>query len=306
MTIQGRRPALPTLNASAGGILQIVAGTILIASMDAIVKYASETYSVLQITWTRFLVQIVVLFVLVPPARVSALLKSTRPGLQAVRAILVLVMSLSFFTAIHLIPLADAYAIAFLAPLLITALSAPVLGESVGWRRWAAVVVGGIGVVLVIRPGMGIVQWGAAMALLMAFSSAIFHLTTPVLGRTEDPVTTLYYGAILSSVVMSIALPFVWVAPNSLDWTLMIAIGILGAIGHILVIRAFQNLPASTLSPFLYLNLFWATIYGIVFFEEVPDAWVVAGGTLIVGAGLYVFRRERLNRVEKIQFPGPK
>ncbi len=292
--VPAMRPAMAMFNSPASGILQIVVGTFLTASMDVIVKYSSETYSVLQISWTRFLVQFVVLFILLPPMPAAVLFKSTRPGLQAVRASLMVVMSLSFFTAIHLIPLADAYAITFLAPLLITALSASVLGESVGWRRWTAVIVGGIGVVLVIRPGMGVMQWGGAvMALLMAFCSAIFHLTTPILSRTEDPVTTLYYGAFLGTVVMSISLPFVWVTPSALDWMLLIGIGIFGAIGHILVIRAFQRLPASTISPFLYLYLLWATVYGVVFFDEFPDAWVISGGTLIAGAGFYVFRRER-------------
>ena len=192
MTIHGKQYGLPASSAATGGIVLIVTGTVLIATMDAIVKHTSETYSILQITWLRFLVQIPILLVLAPPARMPALLKSTRPGLQALRAGLIVVMSLAFFTAIHLIPLADAYAIMFLAPFLITALSVPVLGEKVGWRRWTAVIVGGVGVVLVIRPGMGVVEWGALMALLMAFCSAVFHLTTPILGRTEDPVSTLY------------------------------------------------------------------------------------------------------------------
>jgi drug/metabolite transporter (DMT)-like permease len=306
MTIHGKQYGLPVSSASAGGIVLIVAGTVLIATMDAIVKHASETYSILQITWLRFLVQIPILLVLVPPARMPALLKSTRPGLQALRAGLIVVMSLAFFTAIHLIPLADAYAISFLAPFLITALSVPVLGETVGWRRWTAVIAGGVGVVLVIRPGIGVVEWGALMALLMAVCSAVFHLTTPILGRTEDPVTTLYYGSILGSAVLLVALPFVWVAPDALDWSLLVAIGILGTLGHVFLMRAFQRLPASTLSPFLYLYLLWATGYGIIFFDEVPDVWAVAGGTLIVGAGFYMFRRERLHRLEGIRPLGSK
>ena len=304
MTIHGKQYGLPASSAATGGIVLIVTGTVLIATMDVIVKHTSETYSILQITWLRFLVQIPILLVLAPPARVPALFKSTRPGLQALRAGLILLMSLSFFTAIHLIPLADAYAIMFLAPFLITALSVPALGETVDWRRWAAVIAGGVGVVLVIRPGMGVVEWGALMALLMAFCSAVFHLTTPILGRTEDPVTSLYYGAILGSVVLLVVLPFVWVAPDALDWSLLVAIGVLGTLGQVFVMRAFQRLPASTLSPFLYLYLLWATGYGIVFFDEVPDVWTVAGGTLIVGAGFCMFRRERAHHVEGIQLPG--
>lgn len=305
MTIHGKQYGLPASSAATGGIVLIVTGTVLIATMDVIVKHTSETYSILQITWLRFLVQIPILLVLAPPARVPALFKSTRPGLQALRAGLILLMSLSFFTAIHLIPLADAYAIMFLAPFLITALSVPALGETVDWRRWAAVIAGGVGVVLVIRPGMGVVEWGALMALLMAFCSAVFHLTTPILGRTEDPVTSLYYGAILGSVVLLVVLPFVWVAPDALDWSLLVAIGVLGTLGQVFVMRAFQRLPASTLSPFLYLYLLWATGYGIVFFDEVPDVWTVAGGTLIVGAGFCMFRRERVHHVEGTQLPGP-
>lgn len=284
----------------------IVTATLLISTMDAVVKEVSETYSVLQIAWLRFLVQCAMLPILVPRTKASRLLKTTRPGLQALRAGLLLVMSVSFFAAIHLIPLADAYAISFLAPFLITALSVPLLGETVGWRRWIAVIVGGAGVVLVIRPGSGAMEWGALLALLMAFSSAVFHLTTPILGRTEDPVTTLYYGGILGAVVLLIALPFVWVTPGILDWCLLVLIGVLGTLGHFVMMRAFQRMPASSLSPFLYLNLLWVTIYGLIFFDEMPDAWAISGSTLIVVAGCYMFRREGLHRTEEKGVRSPK
>ncbi len=274
----------------------VLAGTATIAVMDALVKHVSQSYSVLQITWVRYAVQLGLLFALVPPRRSLRFLATRRPGLQLLRAALLLTASVAFFTAVHFIPLAQANAIAFAAPLLITALSVPLLGERVGRRRWAAVVVGLLGVLVIIRPTTAVMHWAMLMALVMACASALYHTTTPILGRTENPLGTLYFAAILGTCLGAAVLPFAWSSPAAVDWALMAAIGALGTAGHFLLILAFQKADASVLSPFLYFHLLWATALGFAFFDELPDTWTVAGAAMVVGAGLYVYSRERPSR----------
>jgi drug/metabolite transporter (DMT)-like permease len=280
------------------GIAFVLGGTAAIAGMDALVKHASQEYSVLQLTWMRFLVQTALLLALVPPRRSLAYLRTRRPGLQILRAALLLIASLAFFTALRFVPLAQANAIAFVAPLLITALSSPLLGESVGVRRWSAVVVGLLGMVIIIRPGVAVFHWALLMPLVMAIASALYHTTTPLLARSEDPTGTLYFAGIAGSVVLALAMPAVWQTPDWFGWIEMIGLGTLGTIGHFLLIAGFRRGEAAALSPFLYAHLLWASMLGAAFFDEVPDAWTVIGALILVCAGIYVYRREQVCGVQ--------
>lgn len=277
------------------GIAFVLGGTAAIAGMDALVKHASQEYSVVQLTWVRFLVQTVLLLALVPPRRSLAYLRTRRPGLQILRAALLLIASFAFFTALRFVPLAQANAIAFIAPLLITALSYPLLGEPVGVRRWSAVVVGLLGMLIIIRPGVAAFHWALLMPLVMAIASALYHTTTPLLARSEDPTGTLYFAGLAGSAVLALALPTVWQTPDWLGWVEMIGLGALGTIGHFLLIAGFRHGEAAAVSPFLYAHLLWASALGAAFFDEVPDAWTVTGALILVCAGMYVYRRERVH-----------
>jgi drug/metabolite transporter (DMT)-like permease len=273
-------------------IVFLLAGVFLIGLMDADIKYLSQKFHVLQLTWSRYFFQITALLAASPWVGFWSYLKTRELKLNLGRALLLLVSSLCFFTAIHFISLAIANAISFLAPLLMTILAIPFHGERVDSRRWAAVIVGFIGAVLMIRPGWGVFQWAACLPLVMALCSALYHVTTPLLGVRDNPVKTLYYTGLLGTVTFGMGMPFVWVTPKPLEWLMMAAVGILGLSGHYLLIQAFNRGPTPLLSPFLYTYLIWAVLYDYIFFNHLPGIGMVTGGTAIIAGGIYIYFRE--------------
>lgn len=292
-TVQHAVSGLPTPVAAA---ICIIGGTMSIAVMDAVVKYLSVSLAITQIAWVRFVVQgaaLAMIAMIAHPATTRRILVTRRPMLQAFRAICILGSTLAFFAAIRHISLAQANAIAFAAPFMITAMSAFILGERVGWRRWAAVAVGFIGVVIVIRPGVEAFHWALALPLVMAVLSAAYHVTTPILARTENPANSLYYAAGLGIVVLGFVMPTVWITPSGLEAALLGAVGLLGVLGHFLLILGFRAAQASLLSAFLYLHLVWAILLGLVAFGDYPDAATLIGAGIIVASGIYVLSRER-------------
>jgi drug/metabolite transporter (DMT)-like permease len=212
------------------------------------------------------------------------------PGIHVMRALLLLTANVSFMAAVAYLQLTEANVIGFMAPLLLTALTYPVLGETVGSRRWAAVVVGFAGVIIVIRPTSSVFQWAALLPLLMAACSALYHVTTPVIRRTEDPTISLYYLGLIGAVGFSVAVPWAWVPPTSLGWLMLACVGLLGTAGHFLMVRAFEIASPSTLAPLFYGHLLWALIYGWCFFGDLPDLFTIIGGALVIASGLYVYR----------------
>ena len=166
--------------------------------------------------------------------------------------------------------LAEANTIAFTSPLMITVLSGVILGEAVGARRWIAVAAGFAGVLLVVQPGSGIMGWAALLPLIAAVSSAFYHITTRLLARTEDPANTLYFVALVGALGLSLLVPFFWAPLTAPLLFGMVAVGTLGTVGHFFVIRAFQTVPAATLSPFLYVYLVWATVLGMADVRRFP------------------------------------
>ena len=187
----------------------------------------------------------------------------------------------------------DAYTILFTSPLLITALSVPILGERVGIHRWAAVVTGFTGILFVMRPGAGLVQGAALFALLAAFCLALSNVVTRIIARTDHAFTTALYMATVGTALLSLLAPFHWRTPDWAAWGWMALSGLLGGVGHIGVIKSIQMAPVSAVAPLSYLQILSATALGYVVFGNLPDAWTLAGLAVIVGSGLYVFHRER-------------
>jgi drug/metabolite transporter (DMT)-like permease len=207
---------------------------------------------------------------------------------------LLAVATLCMFGAISVVPLADAYTITFIAPLLVTALSVPLLKERVGWRRWSAVVAGFAGVLIVIRPGFGEVPWQLALPLITAACFALYQILTRLVSvdPVETPFVMLFYVAWVGAAVMTLMVPFYWQPVALADWPWMVAMGGLGAIGHLILIRALVIAPASLIAPFTYSQIVWALIAGYLVFGDVPDGWMLVGCTVIVASGLFVFYRE--------------
>ena len=274
-------------------MLIMAAGMALVPLNDAAAKFLTQDYHVLQITWARYLVQAAILVVLFGPRRTGRMLRAGRLGLQLFRAVLTVISSVAFIGALSFIPLADGIAILFAAPLFLVALSVPVLGETVGAHRWTAVVVGFAAVLVVMRPGLGVMHWAAVLALFAAFSSAGFQLATRILARTDPALVTLVYMAVVGTVMLTGPAMVVWRPPSLAAWGMMAAMGGIATLTHLATIKAIELAPVSVLAPLAYVQIVGASVFGYLVFGELPDAWTWGGVAVIVGAGLYIFHRER-------------
>ena len=186
--------------------------------------------------------------------------------------------------------------IVFSGPLFLTALSVPLLGEYVGMRRWIAVGIGFLGALVVIRPGPDIFASVAMLPLLAALSFAFYQIFTRKLATYDAPLTTLLYTSVFGMVCTSFYVPVTWESPDALGWFLLILAGVFGASGQLALIKAIQLAPVSTIAPFNYLGLVWASILGFIFFGDLPDRYTLIGAAIIAGSGLYILHRERVRR----------
>ena len=203
-----------------------------------------------------------------------------------------------FFLAVRTVPLAEASAIMFLAPILVTALSGPLLGETVGPRRWAGVAAGFVGAMMVVRPGADFLMGGATLVLAAALGNAVYQIITRRIAKRDHPLTTAAWTASVGALAAGAAAPFVWTAPTVADWALMAGTGIAGGIGHLCLIRAISSAPIAAVAPYAYTSLIWASLFGYTVFGDVPGAWTIAGAAVIASSGLYILYRERVRRVE--------
>lgn len=288
-------PRHPALAASTRGILWMLMAGFLFATQDLMAKYLSLSYPTAQVLWARFIVPVAILAIFFN-RRLPGIMATRRRGLQLVRSALLCVMMGLLFSAYRFMPLADATAIMFIGPILVTALSLPLLGEPVGPRRWAAVAVGFAGALIIIRPGAGVMQAAAFLALGAAFVSSIHQIMIRLLSREDSALTTLIYTPLVGALASSLAIPFLWVAPDFEGWLLMALLGTLGVASQFGFIKAFEAAPVATVSPFMYFILIWAGVYGAAVFGDIPDAWTLLGAAVIVASGLYIFHREQLHR----------
>lgn len=263
---------------------------------DAIAKHLTQQYPVMFVTWARYLFNFLIMVVFLGGPRVLRHYRTANPRLQIARGALALLSTMAFIAAIHSITLVDAYALLFANPLIIVALSVPLLGERVGLHRWAAVLIGFLGVLVVLRPAGGFLAWGSLFALFSAFSIALLNIATRVLARTDEPVTILLYMATVGTVVATCYLPFVWVEPSWGEWGLLVLAGVVGGLGHLGSITAIRMAPLSAVAPFSYVQIITAILLGFLIFGELPDLWAGLGMAIIIGAGLYVLHRERRAR----------
>jgi len=274
-------------------ILLMIAGVSCFALIDCIGKLLAVELPVVEIIWARNAFALLPLALLVPVRRWPGMLASRRPLLQAGRALLPLLGGGTIVLGLRYMSLADATAITFVSPLIVTMLSIPLLGEHVGLHRWSAVIVGFAGVLVVARPGGGTIGWGALLPLSTAVSFAFYQIATRALARGTPPLQTYAYTIVIGAIASSLAAPFVWQAPSALAWALMVVSGVGFGMGHYCVIRAFDTAGAAALAPFVYTQLIAAALLGFVVFADVPDSATVAGALVIAASGLYVAYRER-------------
>ena len=267
---------------------------VVFACLDATAKYLGTQMPVLQVVGVRCATAFGIGFLFSNPFNRPGLLRSGRPMVQFWRSLMLLGSTLFNFMAFRFLQLDEAMAILFSTPFLIAIFVGPMLGERVGWRRWCAILVGFSGVLLVVRPGMGGIQWAALLSFGSAICYAFYNILTRMLSTVDSSETTLFYANLFGCLVMAPVLPFVWTTPPSwLDVVLMFAMGLFGAGGHFLLILAHRRAPASVLSPFIYTQIVWATAFGYLVFGNVPSHWTVAGASIVIASGLYLLYRER-------------
>ena len=260
--------------------------------MDAIIKALSADYGTLELVLFRSLFGLLPVVVMVIVSGRLGVLATRRPGLQCLRAALATVTTFLFFLSLRYLPLAEAVALVFGAPLFLTALAGPVLGETVGPRRWLAAAVGFIGVLIIMRPGTAAFSPYA----LLPVSAAVTFSLTMLLGRklafTDNATSIVFYSSLGGVLAGGLAMPVAWVTPALADLPLLVLIGILGGVGQLLIVQAFRYAEASMLAPFEYSCILWAIAFGYLFWSEVPDAWTVVGVAIVSAAGLYIAHRE--------------
>lgn len=276
------------------GILWMLATMFCFISLDAVMKHLLESYSLVQVTWGRFFFATLVAVAACGP-RIGTLVVTRAPGLQLSRSLLLMTTTGVFNAGIRTTPLATATTIMFMSPILVTLLSMPLLGEKVGWRRWAGIVLGFTGAIIVVRPwqeGLGGTGSGMLLLLVAALLNANYQILTRKV-RHDDPLTSLLYTAAAGALVTSAMVPWFWVWPTVFDWLLLVLTGVAGGIGHLCLIRAFRQAPASVVAPFTYSSLVWAALFGFAIWGDWPDLWTWSGAAVIIGSGLYIFHRER-------------
>lgn len=279
------------------GVFLLLNALFFFAVLDATAKYLTQTFSIPMLVWARYLTHCLLMVVFLGPRMGRGLVASKRPLRQVVRAVLLLGCTGFGFAALSRMPLAETTATAFTAPLMVAILAGPWLKERLSGYQWLAVLAGFGGVLLIARPGGAVTPDGVAFALLAAACYAIYQIITRQLAVTENSVTMLFYTALVGSVAMTLFLPWYWAGPlpTARQAAMIAGLGILGGCGHFLLIRAFRHAPASTLSPFIYVQMVWAILLGALVFSHWPDAFSLLGSGVIVACGLYLGLSARYN-----------
>lgn len=280
------------------GIALILASTVFLGASDVTAKYLSATLPSIEIAWVRFMVFALIMVPAMLPGSPLYALRTERPGLQLMRGVALVSSSVFFISGLRFLPIAEASATGFVAPLFVTALSIFFLGERVGVRRWLATAVGLIGVLIILRPGTGAFHPAAFFPIVSALAWACTLIMTRMMSGGEHAITTMTYSSITGVCILSALVPFVWVTPSWNDILFGIFIGVASTAGQWIVVLAFRYADASVLAPFSYIQLLWVSILGFVIFGEVPDIWTVSGAIFIVASGLYTAHRERVRRLQ--------
>ncbi len=269
---------------------------VMLPIMDGFAKYLSSTMPVLQITWSRYFFTVIIVL----PVMLIFFRKNfkwtEKPKLQLIRGLLLFCANILFFYSISVISLAKALTLAFIAPLIVTILSPILLGEKVGFRRWAAVITGFIGSLIVIRPGFVEVNLASIAALGTGVLYGFYLIVTRKLHNSDHPLLTLLLTGVVGAIIGSMMMPSVWVQPTINQWYMMFALGFFASLGHLFLILSLKYADASKLAPFGYFEIITNIIIGFYFFNHFPDSWTFLGLFVIISSGIYILRREALNR----------
>ncbi|MDX1604714.1 MAG: DMT family transporter, partial [Candidatus Competibacterales bacterium] len=268
---------------------------LLLTCNDALAKYLTQSYPVLQVLWLRAIGFCIFTLLLIWRRRggLRTVLRSQRPGLQLLRAGSMVLQMAVVMVSFWLLPLAEVTALLSAAPLVVAALAAPLLGERVGWHRWTGVLVGFCGVLLIVRPGGDLFGWPALLPLAGATLWGLYQIQVRIVSRHDSSDTTLLYTGLVVLAAFTVVAPWHWVDPAPLDWLWLLLLGLINSGAHYCMIDALGRAPASLLQPFVYSGIVWAALLGWLLFDDLPDGPSIAGMLLVAAGGLYVMYRER-------------
>ena len=267
---------------------------VMLPIMDGFAKYLSSDLPVLQITWARYFFTVAFTLPIMFFFFRKNLVWTDKPKLQLIRGLILLTANVCFFYSISIISLAKALTLAFIAPLIVTAFSPIFLGEKVGFRRWSAVIIGFIGSMVVIRPGFVEINLASLAALGTGVMYGFYLIITRKLSSSDNPLLTLLLTGVVGAIIISFAMPFVWIKPTLNQWSMMAAIGIFACVGHLFIILSLKYADASKLAPFSYFEIVTNIIIGYYFFSDFPDKWTFLGLFIIILSGIYISRRENI------------
>ena len=271
---------------------------IILPFMDAIAKYLSSELSFFQITWARYFFTVFFTFPFMFLFFKHQLKWTKNPKLQFYRGLSLLLANICFFYSISIISMAKALTLAFVAPLITTSLSPFFLSEKVGLRRWSAVIIGFLGILVVIRPGYIEFNIASIAAVGTGCFYGIYLIITRRLHSTDSPLLTLLLTGIVGAIIASFLVPIVWINPTLTQWSWLALMGIFACLGHILLIYSLQYADASKLAPFGYFEIIPNIILGFYLFNDFLDIWSFTGLFIIISSGLYIIRREYLLKIK--------
>jgi drug/metabolite transporter (DMT)-like permease len=295
----------PPPPASSDRILRAILSTIVAMACFAILNALSKTlstsgYPVIEVIWARYFFAFVFMLAMFLPRSGRRLFSIRRLDTQVVRGLLLFFSSYLFFHGVVYLPLATAAAISLSSPIIVTALSSKLLDEPVGPRRWAAVAVGFVGALIVVRPGHADFDWHALLIVASTVCSSFYQLFSRRYGQTERPDASATVATIVGTVAATPFVPFEWVMPGT-TWhaLLFVGMGIMAGTGHYFLTIAYSQAPAATVTPFNYTQLIGSAILGYLVFNDFPDFWTWVGAAVIVASGLYIGYRERVRYRQK-------
>lgn len=282
------------------GIALMIATSLVFASQDGMSRYLASRYDVVTIVMIRywFFALFVIGLAVAQKGGIRRVAATARPWLQVTRGLLLAVEICVTVLSFVLLGLIPTHAVFAVYPLLVAALAGPVLGEPVGWRRRAAIGVGLVGILVILRPGAQMMSASALIPFTGALIFAVYAVLTRMAGRTDSAETSLFYTGVVGAVAITLVGPFFWTPIHGTwDWFWMLTLCAFGVLGHFLMIKAYEVAEAGTIQPFAYFQIVFVTIMALLLFGERPDGWTIAGGALILSAGLYTMvRQARLSR----------
>jgi drug/metabolite transporter (DMT)-like permease len=265
------------------------------SGIDSTAKYLNTQMDTIEVVWARYLFAFLGALIITNPVSNPDLMRTKRPVLQIFRSFLLVYATMANFVALQYLRLDQTITIGFSTPLMVAALAGPILGEWIGPRRWAAIGVGFLGVIVITRPGFGGIHWAALLSFSTMVAYAIYIIITRILSYSDSSHTTLFYSNLVGVAAMTLVVPFAWTTPQS--WRiifLMAFMGTCGSVGHYLLILAYRHAPTSVAAPFMYTQIVSAILVGFLAFGDLPDRWTLVGAAIVIASGLYLIHRERV------------